>query len=203
LAPGRQSSGWKAWRQVWGFRAPATWLLPAFCRSAPSARKADEAVTPQRRGRALSALLQRVRKHATQCDVPRGGTSRHTSPCVAVRGGRSGPAGVPDRTSGTFRPGRSPLEKPGRPSRTGWAAGPASATRGALLFGYFLLGKQEKVTRAAAAARKPAVSRGLPSVAGEPGRDNAWKNESHWMTREAHPFGTALRAFRALRTCPA
>ena len=48
---------------------------------------------------------------------------------------------------------------------------PDSATRGAVLFGYFLLGKQEKVTRAAAAVRKPAVPRGLPSVAGEPSRD--------------------------------
>jgi len=35
----------------------------------------------------------------------------------------------------TFRPGRSPVEKPGRPSRTGWAAGPVSAMRGALSFG--------------------------------------------------------------------
>ncbi len=42
---------------------------------------------------------------------------------------------------------------------------PPSAARGALLFGYFLLGKQEKVTRAAAAVRKPA--------AGEPVRRNA------------------------------
>ena len=34
---------------------------------------------------------------------------------------------------------------------------PDSAMRGALLFGYFLLGKQEKVTRAAAAVREPAA----------------------------------------------
>jgi len=35
------------------------------------------------------------------------------------------------------------------------ATPPEGAVQGALLFGYFLLGKQEKVTRAAAAARNP------------------------------------------------
>jgi hypothetical protein len=66
---------------------------------------------------------------------------------------------------GTFRQGRSPVEKPGRPSRTCRAISSASAKRGAFLFGYFLLGKQEKVTRPPAGGRKPA--------AGEPGRGHA------------------------------
>ncbi len=75
---------------------------------------------------------------------------------------------------------------------------PASATRGALLFGSFLLGKQEKVTRAAAAARKPAAG-------GQAGGDVAAEGQepSRWMTRCARPFGAALRAFCALRACPA
>jgi len=55
---------------------------------------------------------------------------------------------------------------------------PDSATRGAFLFGYFLLGTQEKVTRAAAAGRMPA--------AGEPSRE--YTQLSH---RELHEQNTS------------
>ena len=72
-----------------------------------------------------SAVAHWVRSHKGRVALSlRCAAQRHELspiPCVVVRGGRSGPAGVPDRTSGTFRPGRSPVEKPGRPSRTGWA----------------------------------------------------------------------------------
>jgi len=112
------------------------------CRSAPSAR-------PRRIyylcGRAHSALLQRTGDFLLRCAAQRREPS--TGPLCGGEGWTIRPAGVPDRTSGTFRPGRSPVEKPGRPSRTGRAIGSASARRGAFLFGYFLLGKQEKVTR--------------------------------------------------------
>ena len=75
----------------------------------------------------------------------------------------------------SFSPGQDALSKnPATRPRT-WRAQPGRrAIRGALLFGYFLLGKQEKVTRAAAAARKPA--------AGEPGRDIATtEDRRYWI----------------------
>ena len=51
-----------------------------------------------------------------------------------------------------------PVEKPRNPPAHLEGRRPGRRViRGALLFGYFLLGKQEKVTRAAAAARKPAA----------------------------------------------
>jgi len=121
------------------------------CRSAPSARPQRSLI---RRGRALGAFLQRTGSCLLRCAAQRHEPLR--VPCVAVRGGRSGPAGVPDRTSGTFRPGRSPVEKPGRPSRTGWVQ-PRQRHAGCRSLWLFLLGKQEKVTRAAAAVRKPAA----------------------------------------------
>jgi hypothetical protein len=117
-----------------GVGAGARDRITYFCRSAPCARQQrcdvshraesrpppTEATKPVR-SRAQGALLQRTTGFlAPRCDVPLRGTSLHQIPSVAVRGGREGPAGVPDRTSGTFRPGRSPVEKPGRPSRTGW-----------------------------------------------------------------------------------
>ena len=57
------------------------------------------------------------------------------------------PEGGSTGMSSLFRPDRSPAEKPGRPSRTFRAGSPESAKRGAPLFGYFLSGKREKVTR--------------------------------------------------------
>jgi len=88
-------------------------------------------------------------------------------PRMTRRVGGGKPAGWPAGMRASFSPGQDALSKnPGTHPRTWRAAGPQGASSGgALLFGYFLLGKQEKVTRAAAAARKPA--------AGEPGRDNA------------------------------
>ncbi len=72
-----------------------------------------------------------------------------------------------------FRQGRRPCRK-ARPPLTDWlgVAQPAPSG-GALLFGYFLLGKQEKVTRPPAGGRKPA--------AGEPGRGNASIERKHWI----------------------
>src|SRR5579862_8882796 len=59
-----------------------------------------------------------------------------------------------------------PVEKPRNPPAHLEGQRPGRRViRGALLFGYFLLGKQEKVTRPPAGGRKPA--------AGEPGRDTA------------------------------
>ena len=69
------------------------------------------------------------------------------APCGAAKGGRKGPKGRREGSrrfrcgtgcavSGTRPPVANPQRSCGRP------------TRGALLFGYFLLGKQEKVTRA-------------------------------------------------------
>ena len=71
---------------------------------------------------------------------------------------------VARRVRASFSPGQDALSKnPATHPRTWRAARPARRViRGALSFGYFSLGKQRKVTRAAAAARKPA--------AGEPGR---------------------------------
>src|ERR1700761_5984515 len=73
---------------------------------------------------------------------------------------------------GTFRQGRSPVEKPGRPSRTCRAKSSASAKRGALSFGYFSLAKQRKVTRPPAGGRKPA--------AGEHANGNATTERNHF-----------------------
>jgi hypothetical protein len=80
-----------------------------------------------------------------------------------------------------FRQGRSPVEKPGRPSRTCGAKSPASAKRGALSFGYFSLSKQRKVTRPPAGGRKLAAGeqglsnapKGRKPAAGEQGLSNA------------------------------
>jgi len=92
-------------------------------------------------------------------------------PCAAVRGGRSGPAGGIGKDADSFSPGQEPRRK-ARPPLTNWPAKPASAKWGCPslwhchhLGGYFLLGKQEKVTRPPAGGRKPA--------AGEPGRRHA------------------------------
>jgi len=84
-------------------------------------------------------------------------------PRMTRRVGGGKPAGWPAGMRASFSPGQDALSKnPGAHPRT-WRAKPGRRViRGALLFGYFLLGKQEKVTRAAAAARKPA--------AGEPDR---------------------------------
>ena len=69
--------------------------------------------------------------------------------------------------------------------------------QGALLFAYFLLGKQEKVGRAAAAARNPRLRRDKAA------RNATIRRGRYWMTRFARPFGAALRAFFALRARPA
>jgi len=70
---------------------------------------------------------------------------------------------------------------------------PDSAMRGALLFGYFLLGTQEKVTRAAAALRKPA--------AGEPSSGIATtKDGRNWVTRLSRPRHPP--ASRSVRPAP-
>ncbi len=60
-----------------------------------------------------------------------------------MRGGRKGPVGVPGRTPGTFRRGRSPVEKPGRPSRTGRLYRPATR-RGCPFFGLLFFGQAKK-----------------------------------------------------------
>ncbi|ULU27221.1 hypothetical protein DYST_04176 [Dyella terrae] len=105
-----------------------------------------------------------------RCDVQLRCTSRRLgafdrrAPCAAVRGGRKGPQGNRHGCRSLFARAGSPVEKPGRPSRTGRLYRPAPSG-GALSLGYFSLGKQRKVTRRPAGGRKPA--------AGEPGRDHA------------------------------
>ena len=79
---------------------------------------------------------------------------------------------------------------------------PDSATRGAVLFGYFLLGKQEKVTRAAAAVRKPAVPRGLPSVAGEPDRECMATNPPQRACAIRRTMQTGAKGCRAQGALP-
>ena len=102
-------------------------------------------------------------------------------PSGPLRGGEGWtkrPAGESARMPIPFRRGRSPVEKPGRPSRTGRLHRPAPSG-GALLFGYFLLGKQEKVTRPPAGGRKPA--------AGEPGRHIAKTKSQKPKTKSQKP----------------
>ncbi len=71
------------------------------------------------RGRALGALLQRTvaLSSSMRCAAQRHEPS--TNPCVAVRGGRSGPAGVPDTDVGHFSSGQEPGRK-ARPPLTHW-----------------------------------------------------------------------------------
>ncbi|PMQ06622.1 hypothetical protein DyAD56_03940 [Dyella sp. AD56] len=114
--------------------------------------------------------LEQEQRDLPRCDVQRSCTSLRLgafdlrAPCAAVRGGREGPQGDRHGCRSLFARAGSPVEKPGDPSRTGRLHRPAPSG-GALLFGYFLLGMQEKVTRPPAGGRKPA--------AGEPDRDHA------------------------------
>src|SRR6516225_12066425 len=123
---------------------------------------------PQRNPRPKSSTTHRI---ASPRDVPLRGTSRQLD-AFDFRAPLSGGEGR------TIRPRRGnrqgcrflfaragcPVEKPGRPSRTGRPHRPAP-DGGAVSFGYFSLGKQRKVTRPPAGGRKPA--------AGEPDRDIA------------------------------
>jgi len=146
-----------------------------------------------RRGDRYAAVAHWVRSYREenrQHDVPRSGTSKSRGPCLAVRGGRLGPAGVPDRTSGTFRPGRSPVEKPGRPSRTGWAQ-PRQRRAGCRSLWLLSLGQ----------ARESDPGRGSGPEARR--RRAGWRKRQRRLrklvTRFARPCGAALRAFCALR----
>ncbi len=77
-----------------------------------------EATLPVR-GRAQGALPQRTAATgiAMRCAAQRHEPS--TNPCGAVRGGRSGPAGVPDTDVGHFSSGQEPGRK-ARPPLTDW-----------------------------------------------------------------------------------
>jgi hypothetical protein len=68
-------------------------------------------------------------------------------PCAAVRWGRQARRGI-DRDVDSFSSGQDALSKsPAAPHGLVGHGCPASAKRGGLLFGYFLLATQEKVTR--------------------------------------------------------
>jgi len=157
---------------------PTTYL----CRSAPCARplRCDvprptssrqsriEATMPVR-GRTQGALPQRTNgghqqtatiSSSTRCAAPRHEPS--LNPCVAVRGGRSGPQGCPTGRRALFVRAGARSKSPAAPHGLAGRS-PDSATRGALSFGYFSLSTQRKVTRPSAEGRKPA--------AGEPDRD--------------------------------
>jgi len=132
-------------------------------------------------------------------EVPRSGTSQ--SVLQTPGAGGEGWSRRPRRGNGQgcpflFARARRPCRK-ARPPLTDWlgAAQPAPSG-GAFSFGYFSLGKQRKVTRAAAAARKPA--------AGEPGRENATTtNAKSPDDLFRSPLQGCLRAFRTLRAYPA
>src|SRR5579859_3678322 len=87
-------------------------------------------------------------------------------PYGAAGGWRKKPAGWPAGMPASLSSGQDALSTNLRnpPAHLEGAARKARH-RGGLSFGYFSLATQRKVTRAAAAARKPA--------AGEPGRENA------------------------------
>ena len=118
-----------------------------------------------RRGNRCAAVAHWVRSYrertplfAPAFDLP--------SPMPRAGGRRNSPKGGRHGCRPGDRQGRTPCRSTPPP-----VCDPAGARhRGGLSFGYFSLAKQRKVTRAAAAVRKPAVPRGLPSVAGEPGR---------------------------------
>ena len=111
-----------------------------------------------------SALLQG--DHNTQRSALDLGLWLLGSPYDAAGGWRKARR-VTRRDAGQFfaRAG-CPVEKPRHPTAHLEGRRPGRRViRGALLFGYFLLGKQEKVTRPLAGGRKPA--------AGEPDRNDA------------------------------
>jgi len=151
---------------------PTTYL----CRSAPCARplRCDvprptssrqsriEATMPVR-GRTQGALPQRTNgghqqtatiSSSTRCAAPRHEPS--LNPCVAVRGGRSGPQGCPTGRRALFVRAGARSKSPAAPHGLAGRS-PDSATRGALSFGYFSLSTQRKVTRPSAEGRKPAA----------------------------------------------
>jgi len=70
-------------------------------------------VRDRRRDRyaAVAHWVRSYREENRQHDVPRSGTSKSRGPCVAVRGGRLGPAGVPDTDVGHFSSGQEPGRK--------------------------------------------------------------------------------------------
>src|SRR5579859_970626 len=86
-------------------------------------------------------------------------------PRAAVRGGRAGPAGGIGRTPIPFRRGRSPVEKPGRHSRTGRLHRPATR-RGCPSLWLLSLGQaRESDPASGRRSERPLRKR--------PGRDNA------------------------------
>ena len=164
-------------------RAGARESLPYRCRSAPSAR-------PQRIndrcGRALGALLQsRELRFALAVDLP--------SPMPRAGGRWNSPqGGRQDAGQWIVRQDALSIHPASRlrPRR--------GAALGGLSFGYFSLAKQRKVTRAAAAVRKPAVP-----------RDSLRSQASHLavsLQPETEALGDSLRsplrAYYALRAPP-
>ncbi|PMQ05204.1 hypothetical protein DyAD56_10145 [Dyella sp. AD56] len=102
-----------------------------------------------------SSLALRTRAGATRPAAMRCAAPLHEpsafafdlrAPCAAVRGGRKGPQGNRHGCRFLFARAGSPVEKPGRPTRTGRLRRPAPSG-GAFSLGYFSLGKQRKVTR--------------------------------------------------------
>jgi len=142
-----------------------------------------------------SAVAHWVRSYKVENSALRSGLWP-SSPMPRAGGRRNSPQGGRHGCRPGDRQGRTPCRSTPPP-----VCDPAGARhRGGLSFGYFSLAKQRKVTRPPAGGRKPAVPRGLPSVAGEPGRGNATtKDRRNGMTRFARPCGAALRAFCALR----
>ena len=97
-----------------------------------------------------------------------------------------------------FQMEREQAEKPSRRLALDDAQlqSPPPALQAISLWLLSLWASKEKVTRTAAAVRKPA--------AGEPGHADAKiGRQRHWMIHFAHPYGAALRAFFALRARPA
>ncbi len=120
-------------------------------------------------------------------------------------GGRARRVARKDASQFVVRAG-CPDDKPRNPTANlPGKARKAPIPGGALSLGYFSLGKQRKVTRPPAGGRN-ARRVGGQAAAAQKRTDHTPRDnpaQSHWMTRFARPFGAALRAFCALRACPA
>jgi len=158
-----------------------SWPSKRSWRASSGGVKALALAFQEREHRAQGALLQKSKSIATEvaptseggrcagaagfclCSwlpLPRfageraGERGRSSPPCAAVSRGRQGRAAGIDMDVDAFSSGQESGRK-ARPRLTNLpGTSPASAKRGGLLFGYFLLATQEKVARAPSGVRK-------------------------------------------------